>query len=125
MNVSLRFLLGLSVTFLVSVSVVRYLSSPLRKQLLELCGNSDRAEFWTVFSNATLALVPTIFAMEFQPFPEQGVPAILAVVGQIKWGMAGLVFSMLVLAWILSRFIPRHSVSPLPAPPLKTRSGEL
>jgi hypothetical protein len=124
MSVSMLFLLGLSITFLVSVAVVWYLSSPLRKQLLELCGNSDRAEFWTVFSNATLALVPIIFAMQFQPSPDARVPAVFFVVGQIKWGIAGLVSSMLVLAWILSRFIPRKAATPS-APSLKSKSGEL
>ena len=122
MNVSLLFLVGLTTTFLVSITVVRYLSSPLRKQLLELCGSSDRAEFWTVFSNATLALIPVVFAMQFGPDSEPCVPQVFAVVGQIKWGIAGLVFSMLVLAWILSRFIPRHAVPPPPPPSFKSES---
>ena len=125
MSASVLFAAGLSATFLISIGVVRYLSSPLRKQLLQLCGNAERAEFWTVFSNTTLALVPTVFAMQVDAVPDTDVPAVFAVVGQVKWGIAGLVLSMLILAWILSRFIRKHPVPPLPAPAFKSESWHL
>jgi hypothetical protein len=125
MSALVLFAAGLSTTFLISIGVVRYLSSPLRKQLLELCGNADRAEFWTVFSNTTLALVPTVFAMQVDAAPESCVPSVLAVVGQVKWGIAGLVLSVLTLAWILSRFIRKHPVPPTPAPSFKSESWHL
>jgi len=125
MSASVLFAAGLSTTFLISIGVVRYLSSPLRKQLLQLCGNAERAEFWTVFSNTTLALVPTVFAMQVDAVPDADVPAVFAVVGQVKWGIAGLVLSMLILAWILSRFVRKHPVPPLPAPAFKSESWHL
>ena len=125
MSASVLFAAGLSTTFLISIGVVRYLSSPLRKQLLQLCGNAERAEFWTVFSNTTLALVPTVFAMQVDAVPDTDVPAVFAVVGQVKWGIAGLVLSMLILAWILNRFIRKHPVPPLPAPAFKSESWHL
>ena len=125
MSASVLFAAGLSTTFLISIGVVCYLSSPLRKQLLQLCGNAERAEFWTVFSNTTLALVPTVFPMQVDAVPDADVPAVFAVVGQVKWGIAGLVLSMLILAWILSRFIRKHPVPPLPAPAFKSESWHL
>ena len=125
MSASVLFAAGLSTTFLISIGVVRYLSSPLRKQLLQLCGNAERVEFWTVFSNTTLALVPTVFAMQVDAVPDTDVPAVFAVVAQVKWGIAGLVLSMLILAWILSRFIRKHPVPPLPAPAFKSESWHL
>jgi len=112
MNASILFVLGLAITLLISVAVVRWLHLPLRKQLSELCGNSERAEFWTAFSSAILSLVPLIFAIQAEPYMESHVPNVFAIVGQIKWGIAGLVFSMLVLAWILGRFIRRHQALP-------------
>jgi hypothetical protein len=112
MSVSLLFICGLTLTLLVSLAVVRYLNLPLRRQLQELCGSTERAEFWTAFSNVAVALVPVIFAMQFQPHPEAGAPPLLAVVGQLKWGLLGLVSSVLVLGWILSRFIPRAPIPP-------------
>ena len=89
MSASVLFAAGLSTTFLISIGVVCYLSSPLRKQLLQLCGNAERAEFWTVFSNTTLALVPTVFAMQVDAVPDAGVPAVFAVVGQASGELQG------------------------------------
>ena len=117
---SALFIAGLATTLAISIGVARYLSFPLKKQLLELCGNADRAEFWAAFSNATLTLVPVAFAMQVQSFPDQSVPLAIAVVEEVKWGIAGLVFSMLALAWVLSRFIRKHPVPSTPAPAFKS-----
>jgi hypothetical protein len=105
MNSSLLFVFGLTITLLAAFAVVRYLSGPLRTQLRELCGNAERAEFWTVFSNIAVILTPAIFAMLVEPATD--VPPLLAVTNQLKWGLIGLVGSVLMLGWILSRFIPR------------------
>jgi hypothetical protein len=104
---SLLFICGLTMTSLIGLAVVRYLSPPLRKQLQESCGNPERAEFWTAFSNVTVALGPVIFALQYPP--EAGAPPLLAVVSQLKWRLVGLVVSVLMLGWILSRFIPKCS----------------
>jgi protein-S-isoprenylcysteine O-methyltransferase Ste14 len=109
MRVSLIFAGGLAMTLFVSVVVVRYLSLPLRHQLQELCGSAERAEFWTALPNATVSLVPIIFAMSAQPTAERSLPPLLAVVGQVKLGMIGLVASILMLGWVLGRFIPRQA----------------
>jgi len=77
----------------------------LRTQLLELCGSAERAEFWTAFSNVAVILTPAIFAMLAEP--DTNIPPLLAVTSQLKWGLTGLVGSVLMLGWILSRFIPR------------------
>jgi hypothetical protein len=107
MGVSLMFGFGLATPLLVSLVVVRYLSLPLRRQLEELCGDAKRADFWSAFSNVTLALVPVIFAMSFPPQPESGLPPLLAMTGQVRFGLIGLVVSVLMLGWVLGRFIPR------------------
>lgn len=112
MNLSLLFACGLTITVFVAFIVVRYLSAPLRKQLQELCGNADRAEFWTAFSNVTVVLTPAIFAMLFEPSSEPGIPPLLVVINQLKWGLVGLVTSVLMLGWTLSRFLPRRPVPP-------------
>jgi hypothetical protein len=109
MSVSLIFAGGLAMTLFVSVVLVRYLSVPLWHQLQELCGSAERAEFWTAFSNVTVSLVPIIFAMSAQPTAEPSLPRLLAVVGQVKLEMIGLVGSILMLGWVLGRFIPRQA----------------
>lgn len=101
---------GVLLTLLVALGVVSYLNGPLRKQLLELCGNADRVAFWAAFANITVVLTPAIFAMSAEPgYGPQPAP-IFAIADQMKWGFIGLVLSILVLGWILSRFIPRKSV---------------
>ena len=105
MSPSLLFASGLTITLLAALGVVRYMSGPLRTQLRELCGNAERAEFWTVFSNVAVILTPAIFAMLVEPATDA--PPLLAVTAQLKWGLIGLVGSVLMLGWILSRFIPR------------------
>ena len=105
MRPSLLFASGLTITVLAAFAVVRYLSGPLRTQLRELCGNAERAEFWTVFANVAVILTPATFAMMVDPGTD--VPPLLAVTNQLKWGLIGLVGSVLMLGWILTRFIPR------------------
>jgi hypothetical protein len=111
MNASLVLVSGLAVTLAAALTVVRYLHEPLRKQLQELCGNAERAEFWTAFSNVTVVLTPSIFAIVVDPKAEPGIPLLLAVIAQLRWGLTGLLSSILMLGWILGRFIPR-----VPAP---------
>ena len=107
MSPSLVFISGVSLTFLASFAVVRYWSGPLRPQLQELCGSPERAEFWTVFSNVAVVLTPAIFAMSNLPASSSDTAPLLALTSQLKWGLIGLVGTVLMLGWILSRFIPR------------------
>jgi hypothetical protein len=115
MTTSILFATGLILTLLASLAVGRYLSEPLRAQLRELCGNRDRAEFWTAFSNVALVLTSSIFAMLVEPTSEPAVPAVLAVSHQLKWGLIGLVSTVLAVGWVLGRFIPRAPVGGSPA----------
>jgi hypothetical protein len=108
MNPSLWFVCGLMVTAALSFSVVCYMNRPLGILLEELCGNQERAEFWRDFSNVTLVLVPVIFAMQEQPEP--GLAAVFQIASQVKWGLVGLVVSVLMLGWMLGRFIPKGRV---------------
>ena len=105
MSPSLLFASGVIITLLAAFGMARCLSGPLRTQLRELCGNAERAEFWTVFSNVAVILTPAIFAMLVEPGAD--VPPLLAVTRKLKWGLIGLVGSVLLLGWIPSRFIPR------------------
>lgn len=113
MNPSLLYLFGLVITLATSSAVVIYLKAPLQKILIELCGTEERAAFWTSFSNITLTVIPVIFAMQFHPGNLPNTPLAFELADQMKWGLIGIVLSITVLAWVLSRFIPR---APLPNP---------
>src|SRR5215470_9159360 len=99
MTASIIFAVGLIITLLAALSVVYYLTDPLRTQLNELCGNANRAEFWTAFSNIALVLTSSIFAMMVEPSTEPNVSVVLAVSNQLKWGLVGLVSTVLILGW--------------------------
>lgn len=122
MNVSLVFSCGLAATLLVALVVVSYLNSPLQKQLQELCGSAEGAEFWTAFANVTVVLTPAIFAMSVDPSSGPVVPPLLIVIGQVRWGFVGLVSSVLMMGWILGRFIRKFQISATPMP-LHTKVG--
>lgn len=107
MGLSMLFLTGLSVTGSASAAVVIYLRKPLEKLLAELCGNESRAEFWTAFSVVTVGVVPLIFALACRPSLGPSTSALLEIADQLEWGLIGLVFSVLMLGWVVGRFILR------------------
>lgn len=111
MQASVLYVGGLLITLAAASAVVIYLKSPLEKILIELCGSAERARFWASFSNVTLIAVPMILAMQYhrETCATALVPFELA--DQLKWGLIGVVLSITVLAWVLSRFIPRAARS--------------
>lgn len=109
MTAWLIYALDLSATLIVSVVVVTYINPPLRRLLAEVCGDGQRSEFWAVFANVLLVLTPIIFAMTVDP--SLGFGSLGEVVQQIKWGLSGLVISVLVMGWSISRFIPKRGES--------------
>jgi hypothetical protein len=107
MNASALFVIGVGLTLAATLSVVAYLRAPLQAILVELCGSPQRAAFWAAFTNIVITFVPVVFAMQYEPEGAGSTPAILQLASQLKWGLVGLVVSVTVLAWLLSRFIPR------------------
>lgn len=107
MNPTWSFVAGVALTMVGSVTVVMYLRRPLQKLLTDLCGNQERAGFWTAFSAVTVGAVPVIFALASGPATEVTTPLFMQVAEQLKWGLIGMVLSVLTLGWLVSRFIPR------------------
>jgi hypothetical protein len=122
MSVPLLFACGLTTTLLSALVVVRYLHTPLRRQLQELCGNAERAEFWAAFSNLTVVLTPAIFAMSLEP--SSGDPPFVAGISQLRWGFIGLGASLLMLGWILGRFIRKEPPPRAAFPAVQKGSAE-
>ena len=106
------FLVGTGLTLAVSLAVVSYLKPRLRTILTDLCGTTERGDFWAASSNVTLTLVPLIFAMDYTS--EDGTPPVGQLVVQVRWGLIGLAISVVVLGIVISRFIPpaRHAAQP-------------
>jgi len=109
MTASFLFLVGLGLTLVTALGIVVYMRSPLHNILVELCGTCERAAFWVSFSNVTITLVPLIFAMHYTPDVKTGNAAVFELATQLKWALAGLLFAVLILGWVLSGFIRRQS----------------
>ncbi len=107
-NVSL-FLCGLGVTALASLLVVFYLHSHPRSILIDLCGTAERAKFWAAFTNVAFLLVPLIFALNYSPEPGPH-STMLQIAAQLKAALIGLVVTILVVGFVLARFISRSSL---------------
>jgi len=84
--------------------------------LIELCGTTERANFWLAFSNVTLVLVPLIFALDYKPEFGPDKTAIFEIATQLKYALIGFVVTLGSLALILFRFIPRDKNSLTGAP---------
>jgi hypothetical protein len=111
MNAVVVFLVGLSATIGVVFVALLYLRNPLQIILTDLCGTTDRARFWTAFSNITLFLVPLAIALGHQPDAYVKQAAIFEISGQIESATIGFVVSIVVMGVILSTHISR--VSPM------------
>jgi hypothetical protein len=98
-------LAGVGTTAAIGLAVVIYLAPSLNKLLADLCGNQDRANFWSAFSSVTLVLVPLIFALQFRPDPGQPVSVVFELSTQIEWALIGLVCTVVVLGFVLGQFI--------------------
>ena len=103
------FLVGILITAVSSGVVVWYLKPALHGILIDLCGTPERAAFWTAFSNVTIALTPLIFAMHYRPGETQ-TPAVFAIGSQLEFALSGLLISVVVLGFVLSRFIIKQPV---------------
>lgn len=124
MTASLPFLCGLALALAACLATFLYLRPPLLQILVELCGNRARADFWAAFSGIAVVFVPLIFALHVRLAAGSGEPFVFILARQLEWAFAGLVLSVLLLGWVIGRFIPRETrgerpqarKSTLPAP---------
>lgn len=120
MTASLPFLCGLVLALAACLATFLYLRPPLREILVELCGNRARAEFWAAFSGIAVVFVPLIFALHMRMAAGASEPFVFTLARQLEWAFAGLVAAVLLLGWVIGRFIPRERPqahkAPLPAP---------
>jgi di/tricarboxylate transporter len=107
MNATAVFATGTLATLAIGWGVVWYLRRPLKKILVELCGNEERAAFWAAFSAVALGTVPVIFAIGCRPSPGPGVPAVFELADQLRWGLIGMMGTLMALGWVIGRTIVR------------------
>ena len=102
------FLVGVAVTAALAMAVVSYLKPSLQEVLVDLCGSQARAAFWTAFSTVTVALTPVMFALHYRPDTSGRSYAVFEIGSQLELALAGLLLSVVLLALVLAKFIPRE-----------------
>ena len=100
------FLVGVAVTAVLVLVVVWYLKPSLQEVLVDLCGTTARAAFWTAFSTVTVALTPMMFALHYRPDTSEESHAVFEIGSQLEWALAGLLLSVVLLGLVLAKFIP-------------------
>ena len=103
------FLVGVLVATGLTMTVVWYLRPYLRSVLVDLCGTEARASFWTAFSTVMVALTPVLFALHYRP--DANAQSFVFEIGrQLEGALLGLLLAVLLLGFVLSRFIPREAI---------------
>jgi hypothetical protein len=96
MNNSLVGLIGIVLVVLIAESVGIFLRRPLGF-LLRAEKGTERSDFWNAYARVVLLLVPAFFALV--SFPDDArIDPILGLVGELRWGLAGLLISLAVAA---------------------------
>ncbi len=109
MSDAVIFIVGLGLTIVVCMLIVCYLKPHLYNILVDLCGTTDRAKFWTAFSNITLMLVPIVFAVFYRPNIVKDPSVVFQVTGQLRLTLIGLIVSVMALGIVLGEFISKKS----------------
>ena len=93
------YFIGLASTVLLSLLVVAYINKRYSNILSDLTKSPERAKFWVKYSNVLLILVPLMFAMTVYP------DSLFDITSQIKWGIVGLVLSLVAIGIIMVIYI--------------------
>lgn len=103
MNATNIFSIGAVLILVMGWGVIGYLRRPLKRILLDVCGDEGHAQFWAEFSTVGMGLVTAVFAVSGRPDPRMGEPAIFALADQLKSGLLGLTGSVVLLGCVLAR----------------------
>ena len=120
MDSSLVGLIGVIVVVIISEAVGQVLRRPLGL-LLKSEKSAVRSDFWTAYTRVVVLLVPAAFALASYPLDEHQ-STVAALVGQLRWGVAGLLITLAIAGKAIRIPAPRlitHApyVPPVPPPP--------
>lgn len=104
MNAISIYLLQLLITSAILFSILAYLSPHLKRMLVDLCGSEQRAQFWTVFSQIVLVVVPIIFGMGYHPRVMDAQNIFFGIANQVKMNLPGFVMVLLGAGFVVVIF---------------------
>jgi hypothetical protein len=104
MNIIFSFIVEVALTLVISVLLVGYLRSFLRNILTDLCGTTDRAQFWTAFSNILLIGMPFIFALNYTPEAQNTESLFFEVTRKLSGNLGGFIGALIGVGLMVSFF---------------------
>ena len=104
MNIIFSFIVEVALTLVISVLLVGYLRPFLRNILTDLCGTTDRAQFWTAFSNILLIGMPLIFSLNYRPAVVDGEELFFEMAEKLSGNLGGLLVSLIGIGLMVSVF---------------------
>ena len=112
MSVLIGYVASVVLATLLSASVVVISKRPLRQLLVELCGNSARAEYWTTFTGLLLVLSTLYGVLATVPPADSRAGAehadLVAALSTFRSGVLSLLIASLLVAFVLLRFVARQ-----------------
>lgn len=105
MSTEIIYIAGIVLSIIVSSIIILIIKPYLKKILLELNGEKERpADFWVLYSNIILTLVPLIFAIFVKP---ENNDFIFEITKYLKWILIGVVISLFAIGIAIISFIPK------------------
>jgi uncharacterized membrane protein YhaH (DUF805 family) len=98
------YLFQIAVTGAISLGATAYLRPHLRRILTELCGTTERAQFWVVFSSILLVGLPLIIGLGYNPMESASDSLFFDAAGQVRANMIGFVLALLGIGATVSFF---------------------
>ena len=103
MDATTVFVVGAVMILAMGWGVVGYLRRPLKRVLLEVCGDEGHAQFWSEFTTVGMGLLTAVFAVSGRPDPRPSEPAMFALADQLKSGLLGLTGAVVLVGCVLAR----------------------
>jgi hypothetical protein len=98
------YLIEITITLLISIFTIRYLRPFLIRILMDLCGNEDRAKFWTAFSNIVLGGLPLLIALTYKPQDLSPVGLFFEVAQRISGNLSGFLIGWVGVGFMVALF---------------------
>ena len=105
MTIVQSYLVGMTLSLILSLIIVNYLSTPLTKLLVDLCGTEDRARFWAHLTNLSFVLMALLMSLIVRP--DTGLQTIFQISRQLGWMLFGQIVTVVFVSMSISRFVYR------------------
>jgi membrane protease YdiL (CAAX protease family) len=117
MRDTMTYLVGLTLTVLLSGVVLGFLRRSLRETLVDRESPHSRAALWASYFAVMLFVVPVLFALFTQPLGYNPKDPVFQVARQLAWALLGLLSLLLVVGKLMRRRPPRPVAPPPPVMP--------